>query len=44
MSYQGPTCTGCGGQGGHAETTVNADGSSITVFRTCTSCGGRGRA
>ncbi|MFI0268586.1 hypothetical protein [Streptomyces luteogriseus] len=44
MSYQGPTCTSCGGRGGYPETTVNEDGSSVTVFRACTSCSGRGHA
>lgn len=44
MSYQGPTCTSCGGQGGHPETTIREDGAQITVFRTCTGCGGRGHA
>jgi hypothetical protein len=42
MSYQGPTCTSCGGQGGYPETAINADGSQTTVFRPCTTCGGRG--
>jgi hypothetical protein len=42
MSYQGPTCTGCGGQGGYPETTPHADGSQTTVFRPCTECSGRG--
>lgn len=44
MSYQGPTCTGCGGQGGYPETSLNEDGSQVTVWRSCTSCGGRGHA
>lgn len=44
MSYQGPTCTGCGGQGGHAETTPQPGGGQTTVWRTCTGCSGRGHA
>ncbi|MFF9279543.1 hypothetical protein [Streptomyces griseosporeus] len=44
MSYQGPTCTDCGGQGGHAETTPKPDGGQVTVWRSCTGCGGRGHA
>jgi len=42
MSYTGPTCTGCGGQGGHPETTPHPGGGHTTVFRTCTTCNGRG--
>lgn len=42
MSYQGPTCTGCGGQGGYPETTPKPDGSQITIWRTCTGCHGQG--
>jgi hypothetical protein len=38
------TCNGCGGQGGHPETTPHPDGSTTTVFRTCTRCHGRGTA
>ncbi|MEU6279755.1 hypothetical protein [Streptomyces sp. NPDC047028] len=44
MTYQGPTCQDCGGQGGFPETTLNPDGSQITVWRSCTGCSGRGHA
>jgi DnaJ-class molecular chaperone len=44
MSYKGPTCTSCGGAGGHTETTVNEDGTTISVWRSCTTCGGRGHS
>lgn len=44
MTYQPPTCTDCGGQGGFPETTLNEDGSQTTVFRTCDTCHGRGHA
>jgi DnaJ-class molecular chaperone len=44
MSYQGPTCTSCGGQGGHAETTPKPDGGHTTVWRPCIGCAGRGHA
>lgn len=44
MSYEGPTCNGCGGAGGHVETTLNEDGSQVSVFRPCTTCNGRGMA
>jgi DnaJ-class molecular chaperone len=37
-----PVCNGCGGRGGFPETTINPDGSQVTVFRPCPTCGGRG--
>lgn len=42
MSYEGPTCTGCGGQGGYPETIPLPDGGHNTIFRTCPTCNGRG--
>lgn len=43
MSYQPRTCTGCGGRGGHTETTPNPGGGITTIFRTCPRCGGSGQ-
>lgn len=44
MSYQPPTCQGCGGQGGHTEPTPKPGGGQVTVFRPCGTCSGRGHA
>ena len=44
MTYHGTTCNGCGGQGGHPETTPTESGGHVTVWRPCTGCGGTGRA
>lgn len=44
MSYEGPTCQGCGGQGGHVETTPTEDGGHVSVWRACGACSGRGHS
>lgn len=42
MSYEGPTCTSCGGSGGTTETVTDENGRTTGVWRPCTTCGGRG--
>lgn len=42
MSYQGPTCTTCGGSGGTTDTVITDDGQQTGVWHPCTTCGGRG--
>ena len=42
MAYTGPTCTGCGGQGGYPDTTPQPGGGHSTVWRPCPTCHGHG--
>ncbi|WP_286318811.1 hypothetical protein [Streptomyces sp. STCH 565 A] len=42
MTYEGPTCTSCGGDGGTTETTTDEDGVTRGDWHPCTACGGRG--
>ncbi|MFF8679516.1 hypothetical protein ACF07F_16555 [Streptomyces sp. NPDC015237] len=44
MSYEGPPCTGCNGNGGTTETTTREDGTEVGVWRPCGGCGGRGHS